>query len=119
MSVQMVESRSRRAEWLERACAMLGLEQAEVIGKRVETLRESKFDVISARAFAPLAKLLDLSARFSTTATVWLLPKGASAQHELDNLGGWTHKFRVKPSLTDPNAGIIVGTVTGRKARKS
>jgi len=119
MSVQMVESRSRRAEWLERACVKLGLEQAEVVGKRVETLHESKFDVISARAFAPLAKLLDLSARFSTTATVWLLPKGVSAQHELDSLGGWIHKFHVKPSLTDPTAGIIVGTVTGRKARKS
>ncbi len=115
----MVESRSRRAEWLESARMKLGLEHAQVSGQRVETMRETKFGVISARAFAPLDKLLDLSARFSTTATVWLLPKGVSAQHELDNLSEWNHAFHVKPSLTDPNAGIIVGTLTGRKARKS
>jgi 16S rRNA (guanine527-N7)-methyltransferase len=80
---------------------------------------DTKAAVISARAFAPLDKLLDLSARFSTSATMWLLPKGASAQHELAELRGWAHMFHVEQSLTDPAAGIIVGTLTGRKAKKS
>ena len=116
-TVRMVESRPRRAEWLERARLALGLESAEVIAQRVEDMTAGKVAGISARAFAPLDKLRDLSARFSTTATLWLLPKGASAQHELDALGGWNHVFAVKPSLTDPQAGIIVGTLTGRKAQ--
>lgn len=117
--VLMVESRARRIEWLERVREDLGLSRATVVGDRVEAMPDRKAAVISARAFAPLDKLLDLSARFSTTDTLWLLPKGASAQHELDRLGGWNHTFHVKPSLTDPHAGIIVGTVSGRKARKA
>lgn len=118
-AVWLVESRARRIEWLGRVNETLGLEHCEVVGKRLEMIPDRKAAVISARAFAPLDKLLDLSARFSTIGTTWLLPKGASAQHELDALRGWNHAFHVEQSLTDPNAGIIVGTLTGRKARKS
>jgi 16S rRNA (guanine527-N7)-methyltransferase len=117
--VRMVESRARRVEWLERACQELGLARAEVFGGRLEAMPDCKAAAISARAFAPLDKLLDLSARFSTSDTHWLLPKGMSAQHELDELGGWSHAFHVEPSLTDANAGIIVGTLAGRKGRKT
>ncbi len=117
MTVRLAESRPRRTDWLERARSVLDLDHAEVAAQRVEDMPASKVAVISARAFAPLDKLLDLSARFSTTDTQWLLPKGASAQHELDALGGWNHAFAVEPSLTDPKAGIIVGTLAGRKAR--
>jgi 16S rRNA (guanine527-N7)-methyltransferase len=117
--VWMVESRARRIDWLGRASEAMGLAHAEVIGQRLETIGDRRAAVISARAFAPLDKLLDLSARFSTTDTIWLLPKGASAQHELDELRGWRHRFHVEPSLTDPSAGIIVGNLAGRKARNS
>jgi 16S rRNA (guanine527-N7)-methyltransferase len=119
MPVLMVESRAKRVQWLERAILALGLDRAEVLGQRLEMTPDRQARVISARAFAPLDKLLDLSARFSTTDTLWLLPKGMSAQHELDCLSGWNHTFRVETSLTDPEAGIIVGTLTGRKARKA
>jgi 16S rRNA (guanine527-N7)-methyltransferase len=64
---------------------------------------------ISARAFAPLPKLLNLSAPFSTDATTYLLPKGRSAAQELQKLPAKTRKlFHVEQSLTDQNAGIIV-----------
>lgn len=118
-SVSLVESRARRVEWLKRALDDLGLDRVVVMGAPVESAADAKFAIISARAFAALDKLLDLSARFSTTDTLWLLPKGASAQHELDSLRGWNHAFHVKPSLTEPAAGIIVGKLTGRKASKS
>ncbi len=117
--VLMVESRSRRAEWLERARITLDLTKARVLATRLEMLDTQKVDVISARAFAPLEKLLGLSARFSTAGTIWLLPKGRSAQQELDELRGWRHMFHVEQSLTEPQAGIIVGTLSGRKDRKS
>lgn len=117
--VVMVESRARRIEWLERVCATLGLANAEVAGVRVETLPKRKFRAISARAFAPLPKLLELSAGFSTSDTVWLLPKGRSALQELSELNGWNHLFHVEQSLTDPDSGVIVGTLAGRKGRKA
>ena len=116
--VLMVESRSRRAEWLETARIALGLERAKIVGTRLELVPIRKFCVISARAFAPLPRLLELSARFSTADTLWLLPKGRSAPQELQELSGWDHLFHVEHSLTDPEAGIIVGTLAGPKARK-
>jgi 16S rRNA (guanine527-N7)-methyltransferase len=117
--VVMVESRGRRVEWLERACATLGLVNAEVVGVRLEALPKRPFRAISARAFAPLPKLLELSAGFSTSDTVWLLPKGRSARQELSELQGWNHLFHVEQSLTDPDSGLIVGTLAGRKGRKA
>ena len=114
--VVMVESRTRRAEWLETAREAMGLAHAEVLEVQLEQLPTTKFCTISARAFAPLPKLLDLSARFSTSDTRWLLPKGRSAAQELSALRGWQHMFHVEQSLSDAEAGIIVGSLSGRVA---
>ena len=112
--VLMVESRARRAEWLERARIALGLERAKIVAARLELIPTEPVCVISARAFAPLPRLLELSARFSTADTRWLLPKGRSAPQELQELTGWNHMFHVEHSLTDPEAGIIAGTLLGK-----
>ena len=114
--VVLVESRRRRIEWLERVAGDLGLNRVKVIGSRLEDVGTRKMAVISARAFAPLDRLLELSARFSTSDTLWLLPKGRSAQQELDMLRGWNHMFHVEQSLTDQEAGVIIGTLQGRSA---
>lgn len=116
--VVMVESRARRIEWLDRARIALGLDRARVEGSRLELVPSGEFRVISARAFAPLPKLLELSARFSTSETVWLLPKGRSARQELLDLTGWNHMFHVEQSLSDPESGVIVGSVAGKFAKK-
>lgn len=117
-AVTMVESRAKRIDWLERLIAALDLPHARVIGSRLELVETFPARAISARAFAPLPQLLALSARFSTKDTIWLLPKGRSAAQELAELSGWSHMFHVEQSLTDPEAGIIVGTVTDRGRRK-
>ena len=114
--IVLVESRGRRAEWLESVRSALALDQTEVFAGRLESLPDQKFRVISARAFAPLPKLLDLSARFSTSDTRWLLPKGRSAAQELLELQGWDHLFHVEQSLSDVDAGLIVGTLVGEDA---
>jgi len=115
--VLLVESRKRRIAWLERACQELELGGASVLGCRLEDVPTRNVAAISARAFAPLDRLVKLSARFSTTDTCWLLPKGRSAQQELDMLRGWNHMFHVEQSLTDPDAGVIVGTLAGRSGQ--
>lgn len=113
--VTMVESRKRRIDWLQQVCAHLEL-NAEVQGMRIEHMPERPFSVISARAFAPLPQLIERASRFSTAATIWLLPKGRSAAQEVGELRGWEHGFHVESSLTDSEAGIIVGTLVARKA---
>ncbi len=99
--IVLVESRTRRADWLSRACEQLELAAVDVAATRLERMESRPVSVISARAFAPLEKLLELSARFSTESTRWLLPKGRSAREELSRLRGWNHLFHVEQSLTD------------------
>jgi len=109
LPVVLVESRARRVEFLEECMSELGLENCEVRGERLERLQPFPAWVISARAFAPLEKLLRLSAPFSTKATRYLLPKGRSAAHELKQANASIRSmFHVKHSLTDAEAGIIV-----------
>ena len=109
--VVLVESRARRVEWLERMAEKLALPLCRVEGKRLELVKPFPARVISARAFAPLPKLLKLSAPFSTKATTYLLPKGRSAAQELAELPKKSRRlFHVEQSLTDPDAGIIVST---------
>lgn len=107
----LVESRKKRVEWLERAAADMELSNCRVEGKRLEHVESFEAAVISARAFAPLPKLLELSARFSTRSTLWLLPKGRSAVQELSGLSRRTGAmFHVEQSVTDGEAGIVLGT---------
>ena len=108
--VVMVESRKRRVEFLERVCTTLDLQQATVIGSRLETATSFDAAVISARAFAPLDKLLGLSARFSTHSTIWLLPKGRSGAQELAAQSSAIQAmFHVERSATDADAALLVG----------
>lgn len=109
MPVVLVESRARRAEFLERCVAALGLAKCRVEFQRLERITPFAARAISARAFAPLPKLLALSAPFSTSATRYVLPKGRSAAQELETLKPSIRAmFQVKHSLTDSDAGIIV-----------
>lgn len=115
----LVESRAKRIDYLHRAIELLGLEQnVEVAGSAVERVETMNCAVISARAFAPLPKLLDLAARFSTAKTLWLLPKGRNAAKELHEAHGrWKLDMRVESSITDAEAGILVGHVLGERPK--
>jgi 16S rRNA (guanine527-N7)-methyltransferase len=115
LDVVLVESRKKRVDWLERAAAELGLDRCRIEGRRLEHVERFGAAVISARAFAPLVKLFALSARFSTQDTLWLLPKGRSAVQEVASLPAEVaNMFHVEHSVTDPEAGIVIGT--GRPA---
>ncbi len=118
-TVTLVDSRRLRTEWLARAAAAMELDSVKVVLARVEDLPSRPHAVISARAFAPLPRLLALSARFSTPQTLWLLPKGAKARHELAELDErWRHTFHVEQSLTDSAAGVLVGHLLASPDRK-
>lgn len=104
-----IESRKRRVEWLESVSRDFNLRNVQILGRRLEVVEPFAAQVISARAFAPLAKLLALSAPFSTSSTHYILPKGLSASEELAGLPQASReKFHVEHSLTDTQAGIIV-----------
>jgi 16S rRNA (guanine527-N7)-methyltransferase len=110
--VTLVDSRKKRVAFLADAAKALNIEsRVTLLCSRVETLPSDRFDAISARAFAPLERLLPIAARFARPDTIWLLPKGRSAVSELEAArGSWQGAFRIEPSITDPEAAIIVAT---------
>ncbi|NTZ43524.1 16S rRNA (guanine(527)-N(7))-methyltransferase RsmG [Altererythrobacter sp. SALINAS58] len=110
LKVSLIESRRKRFEWLQTVCVNLELRNCQVLGRRLETIEDRHFDVISARAFAPLQKLFALAGRLADESTFWILPKGKSAADELAQLPSEAQKgFHVEQSVSDQNAGILVG----------
>jgi len=106
--VTLVEERRLRVEFLRRAADQMGL-RIEILHAKAERVAPRPFDVISARAFAPLEKLLSLGTAFSTQKSLWLLPKGRNAEAELAALDpSWQGEYRLEPSVTDAEAQIIV-----------
>ena len=116
--VTLIEERRLRVEFLERAADLLAAD-VEIVPGKVERLKGRTFDVISARAFAPLDRLLALGTGLSTTKTLWLLPKGRNAETELAALDpSWQGDFRLEASVTDPAAQIIVAEGVRRAAAR-
>ena len=113
--VTLVEPRRLRAEFLHKVAESLDL-RTKVQCMKVERVAGS-FDVITARAVAPLPELLKISAHLSTRKTIWALPKGRTAPAELaEARRTWQGDFRVEPSVTDDESFIVVAT--GVRAKK-
>jgi 16S rRNA (guanine527-N7)-methyltransferase len=107
--VCLVETRRLRAEFLHKLCDSLRINGSVFAGK-AERL-EDEFEVITARAVAPLSQLLEISAHLSTRKTVWALPKGRSAERELvEARRSWQGAFHVEQSVTDVDSRIVVAT---------
>jgi 16S rRNA (guanine527-N7)-methyltransferase len=112
--VTLVEPRRLRADFLHKVAESLDL-RVTIEAKRAERV-SGAFDVITARAVAPLAKLIEISHHLSTRKTVWALPKGRSALDELADAGrAWQGAFHVEQSVTDAEAFIVVGTGVKRR----
>ena len=106
--ITLVEPRRLRADFLARVVEALRLKNAAVECTRAEKI-ERRFEMITARAVAPLGKLLEMSTHLSTRNTCWVLPKGRKAQSELaEARHNWHCDAEIVPSRTDPDSGILV-----------
>jgi 16S rRNA (guanine527-N7)-methyltransferase len=107
--VTMIEPRRLRADFLHNVCESLELNASIFCGKAERA--SGSFDVITARALSKLDTLLKISAHLSTRKTVWVLPKGRSAESELaEAQRTWQGVFHVEQSVTDAGSLIVVGT---------
>jgi 16S rRNA (guanine527-N7)-methyltransferase len=84
LRITLVEPMARRVEFLEEVCAELGLESARVVRTRAEQWDEAMgFDVVTARALAPLARLLAWGMPLVGPSGCLLAMKGSSAAEEV------------------------------------
>lgn len=114
--VMLIEPRRLRAEFLEDVVERLGL-NARVHHGKAESVAGS-FDVVTARAVSSLTKLLDISHHLSTGKTLFLFPKGKSAESELaEAKTTWQAAFHVERSAVDADSLIIVARDVRRRRR--
>ncbi|NLS26900.1 Ribosomal RNA small subunit methyltransferase G [Sphingomonas sp. S2M10] len=116
--VVLVEPRAKRVLFLRDAAERLGIaDRVTVIGSKVESFRPAlPVAVVSARAVAELSALMLSTVHCTDLSTVWLLPKGRSAQSEVDAARAkWQGRFHVEPSITQPDSGIVVATQIGAR----
>jgi 16S rRNA (guanine527-N7)-methyltransferase len=113
----MIEARPLRVAFLRRCIDALDLHHAQVVCDKAERVQiDSPAAVISARAFAPMERLLTSAAHFTDSSTIWLLPKGRNAENELEIARrDWQAAFHVEKSVTDPDSAIVTLTALSRK----
>ena len=107
MAVTLVESDVRKCAFLHTAAREMRV-KTTVVNSRIEALAPASRDVVSARALAPLTKLLALAEGQAGPGTICLFPKGAGAASELTEAArDWHIRRRTHPSVTDPSAVIL------------
>ena len=105
--VELVEADSRKSAFLREAARVTGAGVA-IRPCRVQALQPHPIDVVTARACAPLDRLLDLAAPFIAPHTICLFPKGERFEQELTLARkGWRMSVSVEPSLSD-RRGVIL-----------
>lgn len=108
LTVTLVESDSRKAAFIRAAAREMGVDVTVRIA-RIEALAPETYDVVSARALAPLPKLLDYAAPLLAPSGVAVFPKGADWKGELTEASrGWHMSVDVRPSVTHRDAVILV-----------
>jgi 16S rRNA (guanine527-N7)-methyltransferase len=118
MPMSLNEPRRLRADFLRHSIAELGLTGVTVAECKVERL-EGKFDFITARAVASLDKLFGMAWHLAHSETKWVLPKGESAQSELDEAKRtWQGSFRLVPSRTHPASNIVIAEHVQRRGKR-
>ena len=114
----LIEPRRLRADFLRHVVAELGLGNVQVLHAKAERVTGT-FDVLTARAVASLARLFAIAGHLSHRGTRWILPKGKSAKSELAEARlSWHCEAREIPSLTDPEATILLVTNVEAKRRR-
>lgn len=107
LSVTLLEADRRKAAFL-REAGRQTMTPVTVVSERTEDVAPRPYDVVSARAFAPLRRLLRHVSLVAPQAGTLLLMKGRNVENEIDDaLQEWEIEASSLPSLTDPDGRIL------------
>ena len=105
--VTLVEADGRKATFLREAARATGADVC-VINERIERCRVRGAEIVTARALAPLPRLLTLVEPLISRSGVAFFPKGRNIDSELTAVGaGWQMAVTRHPSLIDENGCIL------------
>lgn len=104
--VHLVESMAKRCRFLDVVVKDLNL-PAEIHNARAEDLK-LKVDVVTARACAPMTKLLGFAEPYLRTGATGLFLKGQDVATELSEAAkAWKFDSELRPSQSDPRGRIV------------
>lgn len=104
--VHLVESTAKKCRFLDAVVESLAL-PAEVHNDRAENLT-LKAGVVTARAVAPLGRLLGIARPYFARGAIGLFPKGRGAEAEIaDARQAWRFTCNAIPSLSDRDGRIL------------
>jgi 16S rRNA (guanine(527)-N(7))-methyltransferase RsmG len=105
--VGLVEADTRKCAFLREAARVTAAE-VTIHNARIEAIRPCPVAVVTARALAPLDRLLPLAAPFLAPGGVCLFQKGARAEAELTLARrGWRMQVESFPSRSDPRGVVL------------
>ncbi|MEQ7874041.1 16S rRNA (guanine(527)-N(7))-methyltransferase RsmG [Sphingomonas sp. ASV193] len=116
--IVLIEPRAKRVQFLTDVVDHLGLANASIHHGSASSA-SGAFDVITARAVAPLDRLLGLTWHLAHAGTTFVFPKGRNAQSELETATrSWQGDFRLRPSVTSDEAAVVVATNVRRRGKR-
>lgn len=105
--IHLVESDQRKVQFQREVARSLNL-QVDIHAQRIDTLSPGCANVITARALAPLPRLLDLSVPLLRPNAICLFLKGQNASDELTRADKyWRMSSCSYPSLSEPSASVL------------
>jgi 16S rRNA (guanine527-N7)-methyltransferase len=109
LRLTLIESDARKAAFLGEAARKMGLQDLpKIVIQRIETAPPSDADVVTARALAPLALLLEWAQRHRSDTAICLFHKGKGWQAEVDEAKKeWDFSPEPIASVTDRDAVIL------------
>ena len=110
-SVHLVEATGKKAKFLEECIRVIGL-PAKVFNDRIEAFGagEGPYDVVTARALAPLPRLMGYAKPILDRGAQGLFLKGADLDAELaatNALNGGAYQVDVLESISDPRGRVL------------
>jgi 16S rRNA (guanine527-N7)-methyltransferase len=105
--VTLIELSPKRCAFLREAARTLGV-HVTILQQDIATITPNTVDLITARAFAPLDKLLTYAFPWAQLGGRILFLKGEDVQAEIEKAStNWTFQSRVTQSLTDSRGCIL------------
>jgi len=106
-NLHLVEKSPKKSAFLETCKAHLGLNY-KIHTKPIVEISGVNIDYITARAFAPIEKIITATKKIIHTKTIYILLKGKSYLSELNLINPQKYTWQNYPSITSEESKIIV-----------
>jgi len=106
-NLHLVDKSPKKSAFLESCKSLLGLDY-QVHNKSIDDISNLSVDFITARAFAPVEKIISLTKQLIHKQTKFVLLKGKSYLSELQIINSKKYLWETHPSITSNESKIII-----------